>query len=70
MVAVWQCSTSSRTIPCTAGSTASRYFEAELYKELFTEYFNDGTKWTVVPKVAVTGPELRLQLPHLGRLYR
>src|SRR6185312_4038445 len=28
----------------------SRYFEADLYKELFTEYFNAGAKWTVVPR--------------------
>lgn len=28
----------------------ARYFEAELYKELFTDYFQRGAKWTVVPK--------------------
>ncbi|GAA5095204.1 glycine amidinotransferase [Nocardia iowensis] len=28
----------------------ARYFEPELYKELFTEYFNKGAKWTVAPK--------------------
>jgi glycine amidinotransferase len=28
----------------------SRYFEADLYKELFTEYFNAGAKWTVAPR--------------------
>jgi glycine amidinotransferase len=28
----------------------ARYFEGDLYKELFTEYFNQGARWTVVPK--------------------
>ncbi|GAB3502085.1 glycine amidinotransferase [Amycolatopsis cihanbeyliensis] len=28
----------------------SRYFESELYKELFTEYFERGSKWTVAPR--------------------
>ncbi len=28
----------------------SRYFESDLYRELFTEYFNAGAKWTAVPK--------------------
>jgi glycine amidinotransferase len=28
----------------------SRYFEAELYKKLFTEYFNAGARWTVAPR--------------------
>jgi glycine amidinotransferase len=28
----------------------SRYFEADLYKELFTEYFNAGARWTVAPR--------------------
>lgn len=28
----------------------SRYFEGDLYKELFTDYFNKGAKWTVAPK--------------------
>lgn len=34
----------------TAPLVRSRYFEAELYKELFTGYFTDGARWTVVPK--------------------
>jgi glycine amidinotransferase len=28
----------------------ARYFEADLYRELFTEYFNRGARWTSVPK--------------------
>lgn len=28
----------------------ARYFEAELYKELFTEYFRAGARWTVAPR--------------------
>lgn len=28
----------------------SRYFEGDLYKRLFTEYFEQGAKWTVAPK--------------------
>src|SRR5262245_29922974 len=28
----------------------SRYFEGDLYKELFTEYFKQGARWTVAPK--------------------
>jgi hypothetical protein len=28
----------------------SRYFECELYKEIFTEYFLHGARWTVAPK--------------------
>lgn len=28
----------------------ARYFEADLYKELFTEYFRAGARWTVAPK--------------------
>ena len=28
----------------------SRYFERDLYNELFTEYFKQGAKWTAVPK--------------------
>ncbi|MBP2471922.1 glycine amidinotransferase [Crossiella equi] len=28
----------------------ARYFESELYKELFTEYFNQGARWTVAPR--------------------
>ena len=27
----------------------ARYFEADLFKELFTDYFKAGAKWTVVP---------------------
>lgn len=34
----------------TAPMMRSRYFEADLYKELFTEYFNAGAKWTVAPR--------------------
>ncbi|HEX4960458.1 MAG TPA: glycine amidinotransferase [Thermoanaerobaculia bacterium] len=34
----------------TAPMLRSRYFEADLYKELFTEYFNAGAKWTVAPR--------------------
>jgi len=33
----------------TAPMLRSRYFESHLYKELFTEYFNQGAKWTVAP---------------------
>ncbi|GAA1029455.1 glycine amidinotransferase [Virgisporangium ochraceum] len=28
----------------------ARYFESDLYRELFTEYFNQGARWTSVPK--------------------
>ena len=28
----------------------ARYFEAELYKEIFTDYFRRGAKWTVAPR--------------------
>jgi glycine amidinotransferase len=28
----------------------SRYFEGDLYKELFTEYFRSGARWTCAPK--------------------
>lgn len=28
----------------------ARYFESDLYKELFTEYFRQGARWTVVPR--------------------
>jgi|ERR671915_2047157 glycine amidinotransferase len=28
----------------------ARYFEGDLYKELFTEYFRAGAKWTVAPR--------------------
>lgn len=34
----------------TAPMMRARYFEPELYKALFTEYFNQGAKWTVAPK--------------------
>jgi glycine amidinotransferase len=33
----------------TAPMVRSRYLESHLYKELFTEYFNDGAKWSVAP---------------------
>lgn len=28
----------------------ARYFEGDLYKELFTDYFNHGARWTIAPK--------------------
>lgn len=28
----------------------ARYFEGDLYKEIFTEYFNAGAKWTMAPR--------------------
>lgn len=34
----------------TSPMVRARYFESEYYKELFTEYFNQGAKWTSVPK--------------------
>jgi glycine amidinotransferase len=34
----------------TAPMVRSRYFEADLYKTLFTEYFLQGARWTVAPK--------------------
>jgi glycine amidinotransferase len=34
----------------TAPLVRARYFEGDLFKELFTEYFKAGAKWTVVPK--------------------
>ncbi|MCL2591921.1 MAG: hypothetical protein FWD82_01025 [Defluviitaleaceae bacterium] len=34
----------------TSPMVRSRYFEGDLYKQLFTEYFNGGAKWTVAPK--------------------
>ncbi len=34
----------------TAPLVRSRYFEADLYKELFVEYFQQGAKWTVAPR--------------------
>jgi glycine amidinotransferase len=34
----------------TAPLIRSRYFEADLYKELFTEYFERGARWTLAPR--------------------
>jgi glycine amidinotransferase len=34
----------------TSPMVRSRYFEGDLYKELFTEYFNRGARWTVTPR--------------------
>lgn len=34
----------------TAPMLRSRYFEGDLYKELFTDYFERGGKWTVAPR--------------------
>jgi glycine amidinotransferase len=34
----------------TAPMMRARYFEPDLYKELFTEYFRRGARWTVAPK--------------------
>jgi glycine amidinotransferase len=34
----------------TAPMVRARYFENDLYKELFTEYFKNGARWTVAPK--------------------
>ncbi len=34
----------------TSPMVRARYFEADLYKELFTEYFRAGARWTVAPK--------------------
>lgn len=34
----------------TAPLMRSRYFEGDLYKELFTEYFLAGARWTVAPR--------------------
>jgi glycine amidinotransferase len=34
----------------TSPQVRSRYFESELYKALFTEYFNRGARWTVAPR--------------------
>ncbi len=33
----------------TAPMVRSRYLESHLYRELFTEYFNDGAKWSAAP---------------------
>lgn len=34
----------------TSPSVRARYFEGDLYKELFTEYFNSGARWTLAPR--------------------
>jgi glycine amidinotransferase len=34
----------------TSPAVRARYFESDLYKELFTEYFNRGAKWTLAPR--------------------
>lgn len=34
----------------TAPMVRSRYFEAHLYRDLFTEYFRSGAKWTTAPR--------------------
>lgn len=34
----------------TSPSVRARYFEGDLYKELFTGYFNRGARWTVAPR--------------------
>jgi glycine amidinotransferase len=34
----------------TSPSVRARYFEGDLYKELFTEYFNRGARWTLAPR--------------------
>lgn len=34
----------------TSPQVRSRFFEGDLYKQLFTEYFKGGAKWTVAPK--------------------
>lgn len=34
----------------TSPMVRARYFEGDLYKELFTEYFERGARWTVAPK--------------------
>ena len=34
----------------TSPQVRSRYFEGDLYKEIFTDYFNRGAKWTVAPR--------------------
>jgi N-dimethylarginine dimethylaminohydrolase len=34
----------------TSPSVRARYFEGDLYKELFTGYFNRGARWTLAPR--------------------
>ncbi len=34
----------------TSPAVRARYFETDLYKELFTEYFNRGARWTLAPR--------------------
>lgn len=34
----------------TSPAVRARYFEADLYKELFTGYFNAGARWTLAPR--------------------
>jgi len=34
----------------TPPTVRARFFEGDLYKELFTEYFNAGARWTVAPR--------------------
>ena len=34
----------------TAPMVRARYFEGNMYKQLFTEYFNQGARWTVAPR--------------------
>jgi glycine amidinotransferase len=34
----------------TPPAVRARYFEADLYKELFTGYFNAGARWTLAPR--------------------
>jgi glycine amidinotransferase len=34
----------------TSPAVRARYFEADLYKELFTGYFNQGARWTLAPR--------------------
>jgi glycine amidinotransferase len=34
----------------TSPSVRARYFEGDLYKELFTEYMNRGARWTLAPR--------------------
>lgn len=34
----------------TSPAVRARYFEADLYKELFTRYFNAGARWTLAPR--------------------
>lgn len=34
----------------TSPAVRARYFESDLYKELLTEYFNSGARWTLAPR--------------------